>query len=151
MVAKDYRGSKRRGYETPPELPPITPKEAHNEPPVVPKPAFKTVHLNLAHASRNEAVAGVVQHVNGVLSYAGELSLPIPAQSNIDERMPLYFMRPCIVRLNSLIDKFSLDIKPVSEVGDSIDYHGVILMMNSIIEHANRVLELLPDTLESNE
>jgi len=112
------------------------------------KPDFRDMHLSLAHSSRNEAVTGVVQHVNRVLNYAGsDIKLDTPGQSNIDERMPLYFMRPCIPALNEIIKKYSLDkrykLKYLPEVGDSIDYHGVILMANDIINHANKILELL--------
>lgn len=136
--------SKKRSWDEKP--PPITREEAQNTPVPIPKPALGETRVHLAHASRNEAVAGVVTHVNAVLAYVGNPPLPIPAQSNIDERMPLYFMRPCIIELNKLIKKFDLPLLTIPEIGDSIDYHGVILMANNIINHANRVLELIPDS-----
>ena len=112
-----------------------------------PKPLLLAATPDCGLSQRREVVAKVCEQVNEVLAYAyftpDAKSVPVPGQSNIDERMPLTFLRPCIDALNSVIEDCELEVPPMEQMGGSMDYHGFVPWVNRIVRHINAVIEAL--------
>lgn len=113
-----------------------------------PKPPLVFITPDCGLSQRREVVANLCDRVNELLEYAYFLApedkiVPVPAQSNIDERMPLRFMRPCIDALNGIIEDCGLELDPLSQMGNNMDYHGFIPWVNKIIVHMNAITEAL--------
>jgi hypothetical protein len=109
-----------------------------------PRPELAAATPDCGLSQRREVIAALCNKVNEILEYAhfgSDIKVPVPAQSNIDARMPMTFLRPCISALNDVASDHEL--APMPQIGDNIDYHGFILWVNRIVAHANRIIEAL--------
>jgi hypothetical protein len=111
-----------------------------------PKPEPARQRPDCGLSERNAIIAEACNKVNELLEYAygyEHTRVLVPAQSNIDERMPMYFLRPCIDALNDLVQDLDLDVFPMAQIGMNMDYHGFIPWTNLIAEQINLILEKL--------
>jgi hypothetical protein len=111
-----------------------------------PKPPLGDVHADCGLSQRREIVARICNRTNEICEYVLGLDTPklfVPGQSNIDERMPLMFLRPCIEAINAIIEIHELTIDSLPMPGNSIDYHGFVPLTRSIIEKLNAIIEEL--------
>jgi hypothetical protein len=111
-----------------------------------PKPSLTVVHADCGLSERTAVVTRLCDRTNDILEYYYGMEvakLLVPAQSNIDERMPLKFLRPCCEALNAIIRANKLDVPLVAKPTDSMDYHGFVPLTRSIAETINAVIEVL--------
>jgi hypothetical protein len=111
-----------------------------------PKPALAAQTPDCGLSQRREVIAQICDKVNEVLEYAyftPSNIVRVPAQSNIDERMPMTFLRPCISALNEVVVDRELGIGSMPQIGMNMDYHGFILWVNRIVIHMNKIIEAL--------
>lgn len=111
-----------------------------------PKPPLAVVHSDCGLSERREIVARVCERANEVLEYYYGLETPellVPAQSNIDERMPLYFLRPCAEAINTLIMDGAFDAAQIPVPGDNMDYHQFVPLTRLMTETLNAIIEEL--------
>lgn len=111
-----------------------------------PKPPLAVVHADCGLSERREIVARICDRTNEVLEYYMGLDAPkllVPAQSNIDERMPLYFLRPCADALNYLIETGTFHSPLIPVPGDSMDYHQFVPLTRLMTETLNAIIEEL--------
>lgn len=111
-----------------------------------PKPLLATVYADCGLSARTEIVAQICDRVNEVSEYVLGLDAPkvlVPAQSNIDARMPLYFLRPCVDAINGIIMAYELNIPLLAKPGDNMDYHRFVPLCREIAEALNAIIEQL--------
>lgn len=111
-----------------------------------PKPPLATVNSDCGLSERREIVARICERTNDVLEYYMGLEAPkllVPAQSNIDERMPLYFLRPCADALNYLLEIGAFHAPPIPVPGDNMDYHQFVPLTRLMTETLNAIIEEL--------
>jgi len=109
-----------------------------------PKPKLTVVHADCGLSQRTEIVANICNRTNEVLEYyygTEVTKLLVPAQSNIDERMPLYFLRPVAEQLNGIImdGNFKVELLPVPT--NIMDYHFFVPWTRQIAEAINLIIE----------
>jgi hypothetical protein len=111
-----------------------------------PKPPLAVVHSDCGLSERREIVARICDRTNEVSEYVLGMDTPkvlVPAQSNIDERMPLYFLRPCIDVINAIIVSSQVDVPKLDKPGDNMDYHQFVPLTRRIGETLNAIVEEL--------
>lgn len=111
-----------------------------------PKPPLAVVYTDCGLSARTEIVAQLCNRTNEVTEYALGMEFPkvlVPAQSNIDERMPLTFLRPCVEAVNAVILGHDLDIALLAKPGDNMDYHRFVPLCREIAVALNQIIELL--------
>jgi hypothetical protein len=112
-----------------------------------PKPSLSATTPDCGLSQRREVIAQVCERVNELVEYVYGLDteqallwrVTAPGQSNIDERMPTSFLRPCIHTLNGIVEEFALELDPMPQIGNGMDYHGFILWVNRIVSHMNEI------------
>jgi hypothetical protein len=111
-----------------------------------PKPPLAAVHADCGLSARQEIVARICDRTNELSEYVLGLDTPkvlVPAQSNIDERMPLYFLRPCVAVINDVIDASQVDVPKLDMPGDNMDYHQFVPLTRRMSEALNAIVEEL--------
>ena len=111
-----------------------------------PKPPLAVVYDDCGLSARRDIVAQICDRTNEVLEYCFGLEsskVLVPAQSNIDERMPLYFLRPCVEYVNTIITTQGIDTPLVPMPGDNMDYHRFVPLAREIAEALNAIIEEL--------
>jgi hypothetical protein len=111
-----------------------------------PKPPLAVVHADCGLSERREIVARICDRTNEILEYCFGLEsskVLVPAQSNIDERMPLYFLRPCVEYINTIILTQGIDTPLLAVPGDNMDYHRFVPLTREIAETLNAIIEEL--------
>ena len=111
-----------------------------------PKPPLAAIYGDCGLSARTDIVAQICNRTNEVIEYMLGMEAPqvlVPAQSNIDERMPLRFLRPCVEAINLIIFQRELEVDPVRMPGDSMDYHGFVPLARDITEALNKIIEVL--------
>lgn len=111
-----------------------------------PKPKVAVVYADCGLSERTAVVARICERTNEVLEYYMGLDaskLAVPAQSNVDERMPLTFLRPCCDAINYLIEIGAFPIKKVPTPTDNMDYHAFVPLTRQMAEALNDIIELL--------
>lgn len=111
-----------------------------------PKPPLAVVHADCGLSERREIVARICERTNELIEFVFGLEAPkieVPGQSNIDERMPLRYLRPAAQAINLAIFQTELEIKPISVPGNSMDYHGFVPLTRDIVVTLNAIIEEL--------
>lgn len=111
-----------------------------------PKPLLGAVHSDCGLSERREIVARICERTNELAEYAlglDTLRVEAPGQSNIDERMPLRYLRPCAEVINSIILGNDLDIGLLAVPGNNMDYHGFVPLTREIVVTLNAIVEAL--------
>lgn len=111
-----------------------------------PKPPLVIVYADCGLSERTEIVAQLCNRTNEVLEYVMGLEYTpvlVPAQGNVDARMPLYFMRPCVEAINKIILTNGLEVPMLAKPGDSMDYHRFVPLAREIAEALNAIIDLL--------
>jgi hypothetical protein len=111
-----------------------------------PKPKLTVVHSDCGLSQRTEIVANICNRTNDILEYHYGLEFEkvlVPAQSNVDERMPLYFLRPVAEKLNAVIMDGDLKVPLLPVPTNIMDYHYFVPWTRQIAETINKVIDLL--------
>ena len=111
-----------------------------------PKPPLATVNADCGLSERREIVARLCDRTNEVLEYCFGLEsskVLVPGQSNIDERMPLCFLRPCVEYINTIIQTQGIDTPLLAMLGNSMDYHQFVPLTREIAKTLNAIIEEL--------
>jgi hypothetical protein len=111
-----------------------------------PKPPLAVVYADCGLGQRREIVAQICDRTNEVTEFVlgyNALKVLVPAQSNIDERMPLTFLRPCVAAINDMITDQDLPIALLTMPTNNMDYHRFVPMTREIAEALNAIIELL--------
>lgn len=111
-----------------------------------PKPPLATVYADCGLSARTAIVAALCERTNEVLEYTFGLEasqIEAPAQANIDERMPLKYLRPCATAVNAIILAEGFDIELLPVPGNNMDYHGFVPLTRRIAEALNAIIDQL--------
>jgi hypothetical protein len=111
-----------------------------------PKPPLSVVYSDCGLSERTALVIAICNRTNEIMEYVFGLEstqVLVPAQSNVDARMPLRFLRPCVQIINNIITTQGLTIDSVPMPGDSLDYHGFVPLTRNISETLNAIIEEL--------
>jgi hypothetical protein len=104
------------------------------------------VNTDCGLSERTAIVMRICDRTNEVLEYVFGLEssrVDAPAQSNIDERMPLRYLRPCAEMINTIILTQDLEIPLVAVPGNSMDYHGFVPLTRTLSEALNKIVDQL--------
>ena len=111
-----------------------------------PKPKLTIVNVDAGLSERTQIVARICERANDIIEYYYGLEakkLLVPAQSNIDERMPLYFLRPVAERINQIILDADLKVDLLPVPTNNMDYHYFVPWTRQMAETINKVIDLL--------
>lgn len=109
-----------------------------------PKPPLGVVNSDCGLSERREIVARICERTNEIGEYVLGLEfalVEIPGQSNIDERMPLRYLRPAAEVINAIIQVSDLNILPIPVPGNNMDYHGFVPLTRLMNETLNAIVE----------
>jgi hypothetical protein len=120
----------------------ILPRHGRN----FPKPPLAVVYEDCGLSERTAVVTRLCERTDELSEFMlghETRKLLKPAQSNVDERMPLTYLRPCIDSINAIIFAHELPVEKLEKPGDSMDYHGFVPLARRIAEKLNEITGLL--------
>jgi hypothetical protein len=108
-----------------------------------PPPFEITIHSDCGISARTKIVMDICNKINELNEfYFGLEAQPVlvPSQANCDERMPLTYLRPCIIVLNSIIIDTGFNVEHVPELGYNMDYHAFVPVCRNISQTINKII-----------
>ena len=112
-----------------------------------PTPLKITIHSDAGFSARGPIVVEVCDKVNELQEFVFGLDAPlisVPSQAaGSDERMPLMYLRPCIEAVNFIIETKELPLRALPQLGNNMDYHYFVPLVQSIKICINQIIKEL--------
>jgi hypothetical protein len=112
----------------------------------VPAPLTIDVYTDCGLSARTPIVIAICNKVNELQEFFLGMGAPlvlVPAQGNVDERMPLMYLRGCVTVLQSIIRANELSIVEPPQYGQSMDYHAFVPWARDISRVLNEIIKIV--------